>query len=88
MPPRTQVTAPERRALDKIWAENPAGRTKLYASARTAGLNVTQRQVGTYLRELPAHQLFLPQRKTKALTVIRRSKPLHGDGTCYNKTLP
>ena len=40
------------------------------------GLNVTQRQVGTYQRELPSHQLFLPHRKTKALTVIRRSKPL------------
>ena len=39
MPPRIQVTAPERRALDKLWAENPAGRTKLYASARAAGLN-------------------------------------------------
>ena len=38
MPPRTQLTAAERHALDKLWAENPAGRRRCRTKAlRAAG---------------------------------------------------
>jgi transposase InsO family protein len=78
MAPRTEVSDVERRQLQKLWAENPVGRTKLHAMARAAGLDITQRQVATFLKETPSHQLYLPQRKTKAITVFRRSRPLQG----------
>jgi transposase InsO family protein len=78
MAPRTEVSDAERRQLQKLWAENPVGRTKLHAMARAAGLDITQRQVATFLKETPSHQLYLPQRKTKAITVFRRSRPLQG----------
>ena len=78
MAPRTEVSDAERRQLQKLWSENPVGRTKLHAMARAAGLDITQRQVATFLKETPSHQLYLPQRKTKAITVFRRSRPLQG----------
>ncbi len=43
---------------------------------RAAGVDVTQRQVGSYLKQNSSHMVYLPQRKTKAITVFRRSKPL------------
>jgi protein involved in polysaccharide export with SLBB domain len=51
MAPRTEVSDAERRQLQKLWAENPVGRTKLHAMARAAGLDITQRQVATFLKD-------------------------------------
>jgi hypothetical protein len=78
MAPRSEISDAERRQLQQLWAENPVGRTKLHAMSRAAGLDITQRQVATFLKQTPAHQLYLPQRKTKAITVFRRSHPLQG----------
>lgn len=66
----------QRRALDRIWAANPVGRHKLHPAAVEAGINVTQRQVGEYLRELKPHRVYLTQKKTKPVSVVRRHAPL------------
>ena len=63
-------------ALDKIWAANPVGRHKLHPAAVAAGIDVTQRQVGQYLRELKPHRVYLKQKKTKPVSVVRRHAPL------------
>ena len=66
----------QRRALDRIWAANPVGRHKLHPAAVEAGIDVTQRQVGEYLRELKPHRVYLTQKKTKPVSVVRRHAPL------------
>ena len=72
------LTRLQRDILDKAWAEGLNGRDKLYAQVRASHpeAGITQRQVAAYLRTNQPHQLFQYQRKTKPVTVIRRSRPL------------
>ena len=70
------VSDAQRAALDKVWSANPVGRHKLHPAAVEAGVDVTQRQVGEYLRELKPHRVYLKQKKTKPVSVVRRHAPL------------
>jgi transposase InsO family protein len=72
------LTRLQRDILDKAWAEGLHGRDKLYAQVHASHpeASITQRQVAAYLRTNQPHQLFQYQRKTKPVTVIRRSRPL------------
>eukprot|EP01049_Picozoa_sp_SAG25_P009344 SAG25_NODE_918_length_4772_cov_1.806120_4_plen_442_part_00 len=72
------LTAAQKKILDKAWAENLGGRDKLHAFVRERfpEAKITQRQVAAWLKTVPAHQLFLYQKTTKPVTIIRRSRPL------------
>ena len=72
----TSLSDAQRAALDKVWAANPVGRHKLHPTAVEAGIPVTQKQVGEYLRELKPHRVYLTQKKTKPVSVVRRHAPL------------
>jgi transposase InsO family protein len=72
------LTPRQEAILDRAWAEGLNGRDKLHAQVRASHpeAGITQRQVAAYLRTNQPHQLFIYQRKTKPVTVIRRSRPL------------
>ena len=71
------LSVSQRTALDKIWAANPVGRHKLHPVAVEAGIDVTQRQVGEYLRELKPHRVYL---KTEKDQTRERSAPARSSG--------
>ena len=78
--PAPPLTPEQTTIIAAAWAEGLHGRDKLYQKLKREHpeAKISFRQVAAYLRTNPAHQLYLPQRKTLPVAVVRRGKPLGG----------